>query len=212
MNLFNTRLTRTFMSALLIAATAFALVRLGRRRPMLAPGDVPAYRQKGPRSAPVTIVIYSDFECPFCRRGAKAVDGLFRHYPNRLHIVFRQKPLTNMHPYAMLAARTAECAGQQGKFWEFHDSLFAHQDDWAHPPDTAGRLTALARQTGLDVAKLGACMSSPATSALIEADLRDAAARNVHATPTFLIDDQRYVGDRQLLTTGLPEIKKRLRP
>jgi protein-disulfide isomerase len=104
----------------------------------------------------------------------------------------------------------AECAGRQGKFWEFHDALFAHQNDWAHPPDARGRLTALAKQTGLDIAKLGSCMNSPVTAALIETDLRDADARNVHATPTFLVDDQRCVGDRQLLTSGVAEIKKRL--
>jgi protein-disulfide isomerase len=211
MNLLNTRTARTLAGGVLVAALAVALTGLVHKRPVPPkPGDVPAYRQKGPSSARVTITVYSDFECPFCRRGAQAVQGLTQRYPHDLHVVFRHKPLMMMHPYARLAAQAAECAGLQGKFWEFHDALFSHQDDWARPPDAMKQVVALAKGAGLDMTAFDACFKSPATSALVEADLKDADARGVNATPTFLIGDQRYVGDKQLLTLGAAEIKKRL--
>jgi len=211
MNLSGARRGRTLMGGLAIVMTAVLLTLLARRHPTPPkPGEVPAYRQQGPRTARVTIVVYSDFECPYCRLGAQALGGLAHQYPDKLHIVFRHKPLMNVHPYARMAAQAAECAGVQGKFWEFHDALFSHQDDWTRPADAFPQMINLAKQTGLDIPELNDCFKNPATSALIEADLNNANANQINATPTFLVDDQRCVGSNQLLTMGVAEIKKRL--
>ena len=211
MSFIRTRWARIGTGGAAIAAAAVLLAGLAHRRPdPFKTGEVPAYRQKGPRSARVTIIVYSDFQCPFCRQGAEALDALQRHYSENVRVVFRHKPLMRKHPYARMAAQAAECAGQQGKFWELHDTLFSRQDDWAHSPDAFQRVMALAKQTGLDMQTLAACLKNPATSALVETDLKDADSRSIGSTPTFLVDEQRCVGAKQLLIFGAAEIKRKI--
>jgi protein-disulfide isomerase len=83
--------------------------------------------QIGAPHAPVTVVEYGDFECPNCKQAAPAARMLLRRFPDQVQLVFRHFPLEDVHPHALLAAETAECAGAQGKFWEMHDVLFENQ-------------------------------------------------------------------------------------
>src|SRR2546423_12240032 len=102
--------------------------------------------QQGPETAPVTLVEYGDYECPYCGEAHPIVKELQRRLGDRLRFVFRNFPLTNAHPHAEHAAETAEAAGAQGKFWEMHDYLYEHQRalDDEHLETYAGTL-------GLDV-------------------------------------------------------------
>ena len=83
---------------------------------------------RGPANAPVTLVEYGDFECPYCGRAEPALRELLAEFGDELRFVFRNLPLADVHPRAQLAAEAAEAAGAQGKFWEMHDMLFEHQD------------------------------------------------------------------------------------
>jgi len=86
---------------------------------------------KGPENAPITIVEFSDFQCPFCSRALPTVNQVMSAYKDKVRLVYKHMPLVSLHPRAHITAQAAECAKDQGKFWEFHDQLFEKQNDWA---------------------------------------------------------------------------------
>src|SRR5262245_15826529 len=88
----------------------------------------PVHHTLGPDHAHVTVVEYGDFECPNCKQAAPAVKLLLQRFEERVRFVYRHFPLEDVHPHALLAAETAECAAAQGKFWQMHDVLFANQE------------------------------------------------------------------------------------
>jgi protein-disulfide isomerase len=103
---------------------------------------------QGPASAPVTLVEYGDYECPYCGAAYPIVKAITRHFGSKLRFVFRNMPLTEMHPHAELAAEAAEAAAAQGKFWEMHDALYEHQSELG--PDL---VRTLAQRFHLDLAR-----------------------------------------------------------
>jgi protein-disulfide isomerase len=140
---------------------------------------------RGPADAEVTMVEFVDFECPFC--GSYARETLPRiesEYGDRIRYVSRHFPLT-IHANADAAARAAECAFEQGRYWEYHRLLFADQDSL----DARG-LTAHARHLGLDLGEFERCRESAATRATVGQDLADGRRYGVTGTPTFFIDGQ----------------------
>ena len=137
---------------------------------------------KGPEDAPVTIVEFSDFECPACRQAAVQIPALLEQYPGKIRFVFRDFPLP-MHARAVPAAAAAECAHDQGKFWEMHDLLFANQRRLG---DT--QLRGYAEQLGLDLAAFDTCMGEPGTLGEIELDVQAGDAAGVNSTPTFIVN------------------------
>jgi protein-disulfide isomerase len=138
---------------------------------------------QGPADAPVTIIEFSDYECPFCRRAEPTVRQVLAQYEGKVRFVFRHFPLDRIHPDARPAAEAAACAAEQGKFWEYHASLF---EDGAKL-DRAG-LDAAAAKTGLDPAAFKACADGRKTQALVEADVKDGEAAGVTGTPAFFIN------------------------
>jgi protein-disulfide isomerase len=94
-------------------------------------GDAPV---KGSATAPVTIIEYSDFQCPFCERAFPTVNQIMSEYKGKVRLVYKQYPLTSIHPLAMPASLASECAREQGKFWEYHDLLFQNQSAWVSLP------------------------------------------------------------------------------
>jgi protein-disulfide isomerase len=86
---------------------------------------------KGPGDAKVTIVEYSDFQCPYCARAFPTVQQILSEYGNKVQFVYKHYPLISIHPRAQITAEASECAKDQGKFWEFHDALFQNQTDWS---------------------------------------------------------------------------------
>src|SRR5437868_3731985 len=124
------RPARTLASAILVMTAAllsYAVAR-GERKPWSA--SAPEYRTLGPAGAKVTIVEFSDFECPACRMAEPPVRRIMALYDGKVRLVFKHFPLERMHPWARRGAVAAECAGRQGRFWEFHHELYDHQDEW----------------------------------------------------------------------------------
>lgn len=140
--------------------------------------------RKGNSQAKVALLIYSDFQCPFCARFAKETwPKIDSKYVDRgqVQVAFRHFPLENIHASALGAAEAAECAGQQGHFWQMHDLLFANQQRLA-----AGDLTGYARELHLDGSKFQSCMNAT-TAAKVRADATTGAAIGVSGTPAFLV-------------------------
>ncbi|HXJ20272.1 MAG TPA: thioredoxin domain-containing protein [Polyangia bacterium] len=148
-------------------------------------GDAPA---KGPASAPVTLVAFSDFQCPFCSRAVPTVRQLETDYSGKIRIVFKQFPLP-FHDKAHLAAEAALAAKDQGKFWQMHDKMFANQQAL----DRAS-LERYAQELGLDMAKFKAALDSGKYKDKVDAEDREGAAVGVTGTPTFFVNGTRLVG------------------
>jgi protein-disulfide isomerase len=149
---------------------------------------------RGEATAPVAIIEYADIECPFCRHFERDIyPRVFDDYikTGRVRLYYRDMPLP-FHEHAVPAARAARCAGEQGKFWEMHDSLFI---DKVANPGSNGRSAGLATgdideraaKLGLDAAKLDACMASTRFADVIKRNSEEAAKMNIEGTPTFVI-------------------------
>lgn len=143
----------------------------------------------GPADAPLTLVEYADFECPFCARATGVAKEVREHFGDDVRYVLRHLPLPDVHPHAELAAAAAEAAGAQGRFWEMHDLLFAHQDQ-LELEDLAG----YAGHLGLDVEAFLRDVDEQRHAARIREDVADAEASGARGTPTFFIGHRRHVG------------------
>jgi len=148
-------------------------------------GDAPV---KGPASAPVTLVAFSDFQCPFCSRAVPTLKEIEGQYQGKLRIAFKQLPLP-FHDHAHLAAEAALAANEQGKFWQYHDKLFANQQAL----DRAS-LERYAQELGLDMAKFKSALDSGRFKDRVDADAREGAAVGATGTPTFFINGTKLVG------------------
>jgi len=148
-------------------------------------GDAPV---KGPASAPVTLVAWSDFQCPFCSRAVPTVRQVEEAYKGKVRIAFKQFPLP-FHDKAHLAAEAALAANEQGKFWQMHDKLFANQQALDRPS-----LEKYAQELGLDMAKFKAALDSGKFKDKVDAEDKEGAAFGVTGTPTFFINGTRLVG------------------
>ena len=159
---------------------------------------------KGPADAPVVIVEFSDFECPYCSRLAENMDEAIVGFEDRVRLEFRHFPL-DFHPHAADAAKAAVCANQQGAFWPYHDALFAHQRELG--PDAWSRL---AREAGVDPDALQACLDAGDADTILDADQAAGAALGVRGTPAFFVNGEMHVGAlppediRALIESALP--------
>ena len=137
---------------------------------------------KGAATAKVTIVEFSDFQCPFCSKAEPSVDEVMKNYSDKVKVVFRHFPL-DFHDKAFKASEAAACADAQGKFWEFHKTLFANQGALAIED-----LKTHAKTLGLDTAKFNACLDGGKMKATVDADMAAAKAVGVNGTPAFFIN------------------------
>jgi Na+/H+ antiporter NhaA len=185
-------------ASVLAALLGWALFRLAdRRRPpgtgrpdvLDPPVDPGRDHVRGPADAPLTLVEYGDFECPFCGRATGTVEELRERFGDRLRYVFRHVPLTDVHPYAQLAAEAAEAAGAQGRFWEMHDLLFADQDRLT--PDA---LLERAAAIGLDLSRFARDLGSGRYARQVQEDVDSAESSGVEGTPTFFVGGRRHTG------------------
>ena len=149
---------------------------------------------QGPADAPITIVEFSDFECPFCGRSAPVIADLLQAYPNKIRLIFKNNPL-NIHPHARLAHEAALAAAQQGKFWQMYDLLFANQTKLE-----PGNLQGYAKQLNLDMNAVNGALNAHSYGSLIDRDLGEAKGFGVEATPTFFVNGQKLVGAQTLAT------------
>jgi protein-disulfide isomerase len=143
----------------------------------------------GPTTAPVTLVEYGDYECPYCGQAHHVIKQLQRLLGRQLRFVFRHFPLTMAHPHAQHAAEAAEAAGGQGKFWEMHYVLFEHQ----HALDD-GALVQYAAGLGLDLHRFTGELASHIHAARVREDFMSGVRSGVNGTPTFFINGMRHDG------------------
>ena len=144
----------------------------------------------GLANAPVTLVEYGDFECPTCRKAWPMVKQLQRRVGDKLRFVFRNFPLTKIHPNAEHAAEAAEAAASQGAFWQMHDRLFERQ--FALEDDN---LLEYATDLGLDADRVRAALEGGTYRARVKEDVLSGLKSGVNGTPTFFINGERYDGD-----------------
>ena len=138
---------------------------------------------RGPKDAPVTITMFSDFQCPFCAQTAPVIEQVLAAYPNDVNFVMKQFPLRSIHPQADPAARAAIAAGKQGKFWEMHDELYKNSRTLS--PET---IKGLAEKLGLDMKKFEADMNSDEVKKQVEEELALGAKSDVRGTPSFFVN------------------------
>ena len=143
----------------------------------------------GDPNAKVTIVEFGDFKCPACRQAEASAKKVREKFGNQIRFAFREFPLVGVHAESEKAAEAAECAGQQGKFWQAVDMFYEHQDDLSLPA-----LNRYAGEMGLDSQKFVACLQKGTMAERVARDLTDGQALGVHATPTFFIDGRMIVG------------------
>jgi protein-disulfide isomerase len=143
----------------------------------------------GSKSAPVTIVEFSDFECSLSRQAFPIIREMVSIYGNNLRYIYRHFPLDSIHPDAFNAALAAECANEQGKFWAYHDKLFLNQDKL-----DIDSLKSYAVETGLDAARFNNCLDGGQYREKINRDLSDGIFAGVGGTPTWFIDGVKVEG------------------
>jgi RNA polymerase sigma factor (sigma-70 family) len=158
-------------------------------RRAMEPGKSP---RRGPAEAPVTIVVFSEFQCPFCQRVQSTLDELLAAYPKDVRLVFRNLPLA-FHENAPLAAEAALAAHEQGKFWQMHDRLFANQS--ALDPAS---LEVHAAAIGLDVARFRKALEDKRFLPAVQEDMRLARELDINGTPAFLVNGKRVMGAQPL--------------
>lgn len=143
----------------------------------------------GPASAPVTLVEFSDFQCPFCQRVEPTLKQLRMTYGDKLRIVWKDFPLTQIHPQAFKAGEAGHCAGDQGKYWEYHDRMFANQQA-LQPAD----LKKHAADLGLDAGAFGTCLDSSKYGERVRDGVSLGTQLGVNSTPTVFVNGRRFSG------------------
>ena len=151
---------------------------------------------KGNKDAPVTIVEFADFQCPFCSRFfQQTLSQLEQNYiaTGKVKFVYRDLPLDSLHPNARPASIAAECADEQGKFWQYHDILFENQAQWnkLDSKDLDDTLVKYAQDLGLDVSSFKVCLNSPEIADEVNKDYLEATRYGVSGTPTFFIGNEK---------------------
>ena len=171
--------------------------------PVLVP--VAGDPSKGPESARVVLIEFSDFECPYCRVAVGQVEQLMKLYPKDIRLYYKQFPLS-MHPHAHMAAAASLAAAQQGKFWEMHDQLFAHSRELS--PE---RILLIAKDIGLDIDRFRADLRTGKLDQAVNKDMMDGENAGVQGTPAFFINGKLYNGPMDVSAVK-PLIEAELRP
>ncbi len=154
----------------------------------LKPAVSSADHHQGNVNAAFTLVEYGDFECPHCRRAHPLIKRLLKERGDDLNFVFRNFPLSEIHPHAQMSAIVAEAAGKQEKFWEMHDLIFENQDKLS-----AKFLMTLAEELDLDLEKFAADTTSTEVATKVEKDFESGIRSGVNGTPTFFLNGSRVL-------------------
>ena len=144
----------------------------------------------GPENAKVTIVEFSDYQCPGCLIAENNLEPILKEYSGKIRFVYRNFPLYTIHPNAGIAAEAALAANEQGKFWEMHNALFANQEQIRADGNVA--IFAIAKEFGLDEAKFAEALNSHKFEAAVKAGFEDALKFGCEGTPTFFINGKKY--------------------
>ncbi|MAF14111.1 MAG: disulfide bond formation protein DsbA [Parcubacteria group bacterium] len=150
---------------------------------------------RGNKNAKVTLIEFSDFECPFCARLHPTLQQLLSQYENDIRIVYRHFPLNSIHPNAQKAAEASECAGEQGKFWEYHDTLLDNQQAMTVPS-----LKSYAGQLGLSQTQFDSCLDSNKYASKVNQQLQEGQAAGVTGTPGTFVNGELVRGAYPIAT------------
>ena len=142
----------------------------------------------GNQDASVKVVVFSDFQCPYCKVLFQSIRGIMSQYKDKVVFDYKELPL-DIHPQANNAALAAECAKDQGKFWEYADKLYANQNDWANTKDTA-KFKQYAAVLGLKTADFNKCIDGKNGQSQIDASKQEATDFGISGTPAIFINDQ----------------------
>jgi protein-disulfide isomerase len=168
-------------------------IRVAMDAPRTTVNVAPDDPSQGKADAPVTIVEFSDFQCPFCQRVMPTLKELRGKYGDKVRLVWKDFPLTQIHPQAFVAAQAGNCAREQGKFWEYHDTLFGNQS--ALQPDN---LKKYAADLGLDAAKFNQCLDSSKYEARVQDALAVGGRLGIGSTPTVFVNGRSINGAQPL--------------
>jgi len=163
----------------------------------------------GPKTQKVTLIEYGDYQCPGCGHMYQTVKDITDKYQNQVTFIFRNFPLTSLHPNALAAATAAEAAGLQGKYYEMHDLLYTNQDAWASATvsDRTTIFNDYASQLGLNLTKFKADLTSKDITDKINRDITTGKNNfTVDATPTFILDGKKVDSNIAVDTTALPDL------
>lgn len=179
-----------------VTVAAFLLLMMtfafgGARAAEIDLGQLP-HPSMGPQNAAVTVVEFSDFECPNCRRLEPELEQLRKIYDGRMQFIWMDFPL-DAHHHAMIAADAARCAGEQGQFWPYHDALMSGRESLG-----AQNLSDLAARLGLDSTKFNSCLAARKYQGLIESDMDHGDRLGISGTPTIFINGRQYTGGQSL--------------
>jgi predicted DsbA family dithiol-disulfide isomerase len=155
-------------------------------KPQFANQGAPAM---GKENAPVTLVEFSDFQCPYCRAAAPTLKQVNQKFGDRVRIVYRQYPIPSLHPFALKAAEASLCANDQRKFWELHDAMFENQNRL-----TVTDLKQTARRLGMDGRTFDECLDSGRYAGQVLNDMREGARVGVTGTPTMYVNGMQFEG------------------
>jgi len=173
-----------------LVTSPLAKMRAEQQRILGDPVDIPTAGApvRGPRNAKITLVEFSDFECPYCAQAVGEIAAIMRAYPNDVKLVFKQYPL-EMHPHAVMAAEAALAANDQGRFWEMHDRLFANGRNLSQQT-----IFALAQSAGLDMMRFTRDMESHRFLKAVQTDVAEGDRVGIFGTPSLFIDGKPYRG------------------
>ena len=200
--------------AIIAVSLVGGIIAVKKHRPAIAGQQAPSPAQlelkmRGEASAPVEIQEFSDFQCPACRNSQPALDQLLKEYQGKIKLIFYHFPLQG-HKWAGLAHQAAECANEAGKFWQYHDRLYAEQPAWSIALNASEIFLSYARDLNLDLDKFAACLSDPKATQRILADRSKGQYIQVSSTPTILINGERLVGPVEIQTKGADLVRKHL--
>ncbi len=160
-------------------------------------GSTQSFRVKGELLAPIQITEFIDFECPACAAGAKYLKKLMKENPSAIQLELKYYPL-RMHKHGLISAKYAECAGQQGQFWGFQDSLIKRQKLWHKLEDAKPAFNIIAKDLNLDIKELEGCLQSKETDKVIQRDRDEGKSIGIRSTPTYFVNGKMVVGTKSL--------------
>ncbi|OGW79788.1 MAG: hypothetical protein A2Z83_03660 [Omnitrophica bacterium GWA2_52_8] len=191
---------KTLITGIVLIGLCAAAVLVSRhvlQRDMGGPQTLGAVKVRGDLRAPVEIVEFSDFQCPACQLVQPLLKSLDEKYPGQIRLVFKHFPLAG-HAWSGQLHLAAECAGEQGRFWEYHDALYAAQKELGGTEDPTVRLLGFAKTLGLDLDIFAVCVTGPDAAKRVTAERAEGEKLLLRSTPTFFINGTRVVGPREM--------------
>lgn len=189
---------RIFSALIAVATITFAVFQLRETQASIIPLS-PQFRRAGSDKPTITIFEYSDLACPSCALANLKLKSILSVYGDKIQINFKHYPLTTIHRFSLDAAVFSECAGKQGKFWEFADLLFENSKNWVNNENFKKEFENYAKKISLNFEQMEKCYLDPNSLKEVKNDMSRGELKGIDATPTFFINGKRAVGVGQMI-------------